>query len=378
VNLRDTDLRGADLGAADLSATNLRDADLSTANLRDVDLRGADLRGANLNEVNLSSADLRGADLRHANLSWADLSWAKLIATDLRGADLGNANLNATMLGDADLSRAHLRWANLRDTDLSGANLSGADFLRAYLNRVELSGADFNNSKLGYTTLADIDLSTVKQLEAVMHFGPSTIGIDTIYTSKGKIPEVFMRGAGIPAEFITYMRSLVANPIEFYSCFISYSSNDQQFAEHLYGDLQSNNVRCWFAPHDVRGGRKLHEQIDQAIRVHEKVLLILSSHSMSSEWVKTEIIKARKREVRENKQVLFPVRLVSFGAIRDWECFDADTGKDSAREIREYFIPDFSDWKNHDSYDAAFERLLKDLKAAPTNNSTVGKLKGAR
>jgi len=28
-------------------------------------------------------------------------------------------------------------------------------------------------------------------------------------------------------------------------------------------------------------------------------------------------------------------------------CFDADTGKDSAREIREYFIPDFSNWKNH-------------------------------
>jgi hypothetical protein len=38
--------------------------------------------------------------------------------------------------------------------------------------------------------------------------------------------------------------------------------------------------------------------------------------------------------------------------------FDADTGKDSAREIREYFVPDFSDWKNHDSYQRAFQRLL--------------------
>ena len=34
--------------------------------------------------------------------------------------------------------------------------------------------------------------------------------------------------------------------------------------------------------------------------------------------------------------------------------FDADTGKDSAREIREYFIPDFSNWKDHDSYQRAF------------------------
>ena len=52
--------------------------------------------------------------------------------------------------------------------------------------------------------------------------------------------------------------------------------------------------------------------------------------------------------------------------LRDWECFDADTGKDSAHEIREYFIPDFSNWKDHDSYQVAFDRLLKDLKAEPS------------
>ena len=172
-----------------------------------------------------------------------------------------------------------------------------------------------------------------------------------------------MRGAGVPEKFIMYVKSLVANPIEFYSCLISYSTKDQEFAERLHGDLQNKNVRCWFAPHDVQGGRKLHEQIDEAIRVHEKVLLILSAESMNSEWVKTEIAKARKRELREKKQVLFPVRLVPFEAIRDWECFDADAGKDSSREIREYFIPDFSEWKEHDKYKKVFERLLGDLKA---------------
>lgn len=206
-------------------------------------------------------------------------------------------------------------------------------------------------------------MSDVEGLESVNHIGPSSVGVDTVYRSKEKIPEVFLRGAGVPEEFITYMKSLVANPIEVYSCFISYSTKDQEFAERLHTDLQNKNVRCWFAPHDVQGGRKLHEQIDEAIRVHEKVLLILSEHSMNSEWVKTEIAKARKREMRERKPVLFPVRLVPFEAIRDWECFDADTGKDSAREIREYFIPDFSEWKEHDKYKKAFERLLGDLKA---------------
>jgi len=35
--------------------------------------------------------------------------------------------------------------------------------------------------------------------------------------------------------------------------------------------------------------------------------------------------------------------------------------QDSAREIREFLVPDFSNWKNHDAYKLAFDRLLKDL-----------------
>ena len=42
---------------------------------------------------------------------------------------------------------------------------------------------------------------------------------------------------------------------------------------------------------------------------------------------------------------------------------NADRGIDSAREIREYFIPDFSNWKDHDAFEAAFARMIGDPKA---------------
>jgi hypothetical protein len=113
----------------------------------------------------------------------------------------------------------------------------------------------------------------------------------------------------------------------------------------------------------MRSGNKIHEQIDEAIRVSDGLLLILSEHSMGSEWVKTEIAQARKGEVKEMRRMLFPVNLVEFHAQQGWECFDADKGKDSAREIREFFIPNFSIWKNHDSYQEAFERLVRALEA---------------
>ncbi len=62
--------------------------------------------------------------------------------------------------------------------------------------------------------------------------------------SEGDIPDVFLRGAGLSDTFITYARTLVQNPIEYYTCFMSYSSKDKEFAERLYADLQHKGVRC--------------------------------------------------------------------------------------------------------------------------------------
>jgi hypothetical protein len=63
------------------------------------------------------------------------------------------------------------------------------------------------------------------------------------------------------------------------------------------------------------------------------------------------------------------IRLVDFDTLRDWTCFDADTGKDLAVKIREYFIPDFSNWKSHDDFETAFARLLRDLKSTEPSPS---------
>ena len=376
-------LGNADLSGARLSVTELSGADLREANLQGADLRGANLFGADLRTANISRADLRRADLSRANLGRADLDRADLGGAQLRVAKLNSTSLAGANLREASLSEADCSWALFRGSDLTGAELDRADLTGARLSGADLNGANLTAANLGGTDFSRanlvgtdfshvlaqstrftaVDLSVAKGLETVRHYAPSTVGIDTIYKSRGKIPEVFLRGCGVPDEFIAYIGSMVGRPIEFYSCFISYSTKDQQFAERLHADLQAKAVRYWFAPHDIKGGRKIHEQLDEAIRLHDKLLLILSEHSMSSNWVKTEIANAREREKREGKQLLFPITLVPFEAIKKWKLFDADIGIDSAREIREYFIPDFSNWKEHDSYQTAFQRLVKDLKA---------------
>jgi uncharacterized protein YjbI with pentapeptide repeats len=337
-----------------------------------IDLGGVDLRTLNLSHANMRGADLRNGNLEGVNCAHADLWFADLRGTRFRAGDLSGANFEGADLTRVEIERANLTDSNFRgvkaaEIQLVGATLVGAHLDGANLYRANLQDADLNRSTMGGTILVDLDLSSVRGLETVRHYTPSFIGIETVYKSKGKIPHTFLRGAGIADNFIEYMGSLVGQSFEFYSCFISYSSKDHEFADRLHADLQAKGVRCWFAPHYVRGGQKLHKQIDEAIRIHERLLLILSENSMNSEWVKTEIAKARKRELLEKKQILFPVRLVDFEALRNWECFDADAGKDSAREIREYFIPDFSNWRNHDSYRRGFEQLLRDLKGKTRN-----------
>lgn len=234
-----------------------------------------------------------------SNMSWLGLKNRVKVAVEEANIFVMGRTVD---LGGMDLESANLRKADLRGVDLTGANLDHADI---------------SFSRMGYTTLAATDLSKVKGLETVAHEGPSTIGIDTVYRSQGNIPEIFLRGSGVGDDFISLIRSL-AGSIQFYSCFISYSGQNQEFATRIHADLQDNGVRCWFAPNDMQSGKKLHEQIDDAIRMHERLLLILSPDSVNSEWVKTEMAKARKRELKEQKRVLFPIRInISFKELQD-------------------------------------------------------------
>jgi hypothetical protein len=290
-----------------------------------------------------------------------------------------------------DLSEADLRGVNLRLANLSRVNLSRANLSWANVNEANLSGADLHQVYLLETILSNTNLREARGLDTCRHSGPSTLDHRTIAMS-GSLPLGFLRGCGLTDwqieatklnfenlsnqqvdEIVYQIATLrLGQPVQFYSCFISYSSIDQEFAQRLYADLQNEGVRCWFAPHSIQGGKKLHDQIDEAIRVYDRLLLILSEHSMSSEWVNTEIANARRKEREKGRRVLFPILLVSFETVRDWRCFDADTGKDSAREIREYFIPDFSNWKDHDAYMQAFERLLRDLRTEEASQESTG------
>lgn len=83
----------------------------------------------------------------------------------------------------------------------------------------------------------------------------------------------------------------------------------------------------------------------------------------SSSWVRTEIERAREKERTSSGKILFPIALAPFERVREWRQFDADLGEDIARRVRQFYIPNFSNWKDHDAYQVAFDRLHRDLRA---------------
>jgi len=382
-NLQGIDLREADLRESDLRYSDLSEAYLRRANLSGVRLTGANLHGvfllvanlseADLSETNLSGAHLDGAYLHQANLNQANLTGASVSGANIEGAHLGQANLSGADLGSSDLSEADLRDAKLRDAKLKGTKLWEADLTKADLSGAKLTGSNFSRAKVYRTIFAYSDISAVKGLEHVIHGGPSTVGTDTIAKSKGKIPEAFLRGAGlsdweiessklynpeltneeiIKIQYRIYdfraTQALQINPL-----FISYSHTDSAFVDKLETYLNKKGIRFWRDIHDAKAGR-LETQIDRAIRQNPTVLLILSENSIKSDWVQHEVRTARDLEKDLGRDVLCPVALDDSWKSSPWP-------KRIMEQVMEYNILPFASWKDNTVFEQTFVKLIDGL-----------------
>ena len=262
--------------------------------------------------------ELPGADLHLAPLDGANLRGAILIGADLSGADLI----------EADLRNALLHRANLTSAMLPGANLDGANLRRGILTGADLHSSSLRGTKFANTIFADTDLDHAEGINTCIHNGPSFIDHRTL-AKNPHLPEAFLRGCGLSDLEIEFYKlyqkeltpgqitdigyriiELRSDPaIQFHSCFISYSSKDDSFAYKLHDDLQDSGVRCWFDQVDLRIGQKIRPAIYDAIRLHDKLLLILSEDSVLSPWVEGEVEAAFEKERRHGETVLFPIRL---------------------------------------------------------------------
>jgi len=334
-DLSGADLHGMNLYRADFSGADLREANLSETYLVWANMRGADLRWANLSHARLGGADLRGAVLFRADLSGADLREANLRESYLTWADLSEANLSGAVVRSAVLNDACLVWTNLTGTDLSKSTFESAHFFEA--------------------TLANTDLTDAIGLGSSIHHGPSTLDHRTVLRS-GKLPVVFIRGCGLPDFLIEQYQSHDPRSFRFYSCFVRYARKDERFARKIQGDLQARGIRAWLAPADEEMEARIRDAVEDAIKTHDSVLIVLSEHSVKSRWIDNEVTAILSQEHKRKQTVLFSVQIDdAFSEVKvEWA--------KRLNEVRK--VGDFRKWQDHEAYLESLHRLLYGSRSA--------------
>ena len=279
-----------------------------------------------------------------------DLRYADMHDRILTGIDFHHTTLDGADLQNTKLDRASFASASLFQANLSGAKLRYAYLHKAFFKETILQRTNAHEAQLLDTMFLNVDLSGMLNLESVHHLGPSTIGFDTIQRSKGTIPDIFLLGTGASEQLLTCIHASGYAPFDYATCFISYSSHDQHFIDILYRDLRKAGVLCWYAPENMKAGEKFPLSITEAVQSREKVLVVLSKHSLQSDWVRREVALARQKEGNGKREVLIPIRLDSavLNTATDWGI--------SIRQKRH--IRSFENWRQSGPYQKMFSDLL--------------------
>lgn len=83
--------------------------------------------------------------------------------------------------------------------------------------------------------------------------------------------------------------------------FLSHSSFDRESAADLASVLRDHKLNVWYSDTNIQNAAQWHDEIGKALKRCDWFVVLLSPHSVASEWVKMELLFAlRKEQYREH------------------------------------------------------------------------------
>ena len=139
------------------------------------------------------------------------------------------------------------------------------------------------------------------------------------------------------------------------SIFLSHSAKDKFFVRKLAERLHRHGVRVWLDEAELKIGDSLTEKIGQAIDETDFVGVVLSHHSVDSEWVQKELQVALQKEFASREITVLPLLLESVNIPP--------------------FLRDkvYADFTTHEKFEETFLKVLQVLGVADTEAETPSK-----
>jgi hypothetical protein len=91
------------------------------------------------------------------------------------------------------------------------------------------------------------------------------------------------------------------------SFFLSHSSYDKEFVNRLALDLSNQNLHVFFDKWEINVGDSIVEKINMALESMKGLIIVLSSNSVTSNWVKKELSSALIQSLSDNSISIYPV-----------------------------------------------------------------------
>jgi hypothetical protein len=218
-----------------------------------------DLRRLNLSNYELVGIDFTNSSFTKSKFRDVDFHWllgkpiqprTVLDECCFRSTDFTGASLSYTSAIGCDFSHA-----DLNGTEIVGSNLSDSIFFKTFLaakfDNTNVTNADFDGAYLMASAFINVDLGRARRIGGSHAYPPLTLDVRTLLRS-GVLPRNLYRACGMSDRVTKSLKRTLRRRAKSGSCFISYSSRDEQVAQMLKSDLEEHGIETWFAPRDLR------------------------------------------------------------------------------------------------------------------------------
>jgi hypothetical protein len=222
---------------------------------------------------------------------------------------------------------------------------SAATYLSEVLNLIRFldrrvaraEKAEYHNSQQHYHLSFDKEAGRTafrRTINSIFERHRITLGIDdTGHVTRIPSVEAPLSTAAEPAHRDHVERA------KYPTAFVSHSTQDRAFVEHLATDLRANGVDAWYSGWEIKPGDSIRAKIEEGLEGCEYFVIVLSKNSISRPWVQTELDAATIRKLNGKVRKIIPVKIEDCGELPPtlsslcWEDFSIQPYESGLRRV---------------------------------------------